>query len=314
MIIDKIQISGQNYDIRDTSAVSVVNILQAEYDELPESAKTENILYNITDAQPVDISQYWTSAQTNSAINEATSGKLDTSVYTAYTAATDTALANKVETSAITTSVTTASTDSEMIATLHDEDRLRCISIADKWYKVITEDGLEGYVYISYTTDQPPPTPTPTPTPVPPPPSNGGGGGGGSSSGGGGTNYNQVVGGTYENTIANIAESMLGVSYVWGACSNSAVDCSGLVCYCYGQLGVSLPHQSQSLCSVGVPVAREDAQPGDIVCWDTGGGSCGHVGIYVGGGQCIDARGRAWGVVYGDIDRHPILTIRRIYT
>ena len=211
-----------------------------------------------------------------------------------------------------------ASTDSEMIATLHDEDRLRCISIADKWYKVITEDGLEGYVYISYTTDQPPPTPTPTPTPVPPPPSNGGGGG--SSSGGGGTNYNQVVGGTYENTgnngqtIANIAESMLGVSYVWGACSNSAVDCSGLVCYCYGQLGVSLPHQSQSLCSVGVPVDREDAQPGDIVCWDTGGGSCGHVGIYVGGGQCIDARGRAWGVVTGDIDRHPILTIRRIYT
>ena len=213
-----------------------------------------------------------------------------------------------------------ASTDSEMIATLHDEDRLRCISIADKWYKVITEDGLEGYVYISYTTETPPPTPTPTPTPVPPPPSNGGGGGGGGSSSGGGTDYNQVVGGTYENvgnngqTIANIAESMLGVSYVWGACSSSAVDCSGLVCYCYNQLGVSLPHQSQSLCSVGVPVAREDAQPGDIVCWDTGGGSCGHVGIYVGGGQCIDARGRAWGVVYGDIDRHPILTIRRIYT
>ena len=208
-------------------------------------------------------------------------------------------------------------TSYDMVATLYRDDRLRCIAIADKWFKVITEDGTEGYVYTSFTTETPPPTPTPTPTPIPP--QNTGGGGGGSSSGGGGTNYNQVVGGTYENvgnngqTIANIAQSMLGVSYVWGASSASAVDCSGLVCYCYNQLGVSLPHQSQSLCSVGVPVAREDVQPGDIVCWDTGGGYCGHVGIYIGGGQCIDARGRAYGVVWGDIDRHPIVTIRRIF-
>ncbi len=209
-------------------------------------------------------------------------------------------------------------TSYDMVATLYRDDRLRCIAIADKWFKVITEDGTEGYVYTSFTTETPPPTPTPTPTPIPPQ-NTGGGGGGGSSSGGGGTNYNQVVGGTYENvgnngqTIANIAQSMLGVSYVWGASSASAVDCSGLVCYCYNQLGVSLPHQSQSLCSVGVPVAREDVQPGDIVCWDTGGGYCGHVGIYIGGGQCIDARGRAYGVVWGDIDRHPIVTIRRIF-
>ncbi len=211
-------------------------------------------------------------------------------------------------------------TSYDMVATLYRDDRLRCIAIADKWFKVITEDGTEGYVYTSFTTETPPPTPTPTPTPIPPQNTGGGGGGGGgSSSGGGGTNYNQVVGGTYENvgnngqTIANIAQSMLGVSYVWGASSASAVDCSGLVCYCYNQLGVSLPHQSQSLCSVGVPVAREDVQPGDIVCWDTGGGYCGHVGIYIGGGQCIDARGRAYGVVWGDIDRHPIVTIRRIF-
>ncbi|MCR5530179.1 MAG: C40 family peptidase [Saccharofermentans sp.] len=209
-------------------------------------------------------------------------------------------------------------TSYDMVATLYRDDRLRCIAIADKWFKVITEDGVEGYVYTSFTTETPPPTPTPTPTPIPPQ-NNGGGGGGGGSSSGGGTNYNQVVGGTYENvgnngqTIANIAQSMLGVSYVWGASSASAVDCSGLVCYCYNQLGVSLPHQSQSLCSVGVPVAREDVQPGDIVCWDTGGGYCGHVGIYIGGGQCIDARGRAYGVVWGDIDRHPIVTIRRIF-
>jgi len=209
------------------------------------------------------------------------------------------------------------STESEVVATLPDETHLVCDSVADKWYHVTTNSGLEGYVYISYTTQTPPPTPTFTPTPAPVSSSNGGGGG---SSGGGGTDYSQVVGGTYVNTgnngqtIANIAESMLGVSYVWGASSSSAVDCSGLVCYCYNELGVSLPHYSQSLCSVGVSVSREDVQPGDIVCWDTGGGYCGHVGIYVGGGQCIDARGVNYGVVYGDIDRHPIVTIRRVFT
>ena len=79
--IDKIQISGASYDVKDSS---------------------------------IDISQYWTSAQTQSAITEATSGKLDTSVFQTYSGGVDTALANKVETSAITTAVTTASTDSEI--------------------------------------------------------------------------------------------------------------------------------------------------------------------------------------------------------
>lgn len=40
----------------------------------------------------IDLSDYWTSAQTQSAITTATSGKVDTSAYTAYTAATDSAI------------------------------------------------------------------------------------------------------------------------------------------------------------------------------------------------------------------------------
>lgn len=114
-IIDKIQISGTNYDIKDASATTVVNVTQAEYDDLVTGGTLDpSVLYNITDATPIDISQFWTSAQTNSAINEAVSGKLDTSVFQTYSGGVDTALANKVETSAITTAVTTASTDSEI--------------------------------------------------------------------------------------------------------------------------------------------------------------------------------------------------------
>lgn len=74
-IIDKIQISGQSYDVKDSSAATVVELTQQEYDDLPSSAKTGNTLFVITDAQAGDLTQYWTSAQTQSAINQATSGK-----------------------------------------------------------------------------------------------------------------------------------------------------------------------------------------------------------------------------------------------
>ena len=114
--------------------------------------------------------------------------------------------------------------------------------------------------------------------------------------------------------IADIAESMVGTSYQYAGESQSGVDCSGLVVYCYAQMGIDLPHSSYSLCSVGTEVSVEDIRPGDIICWDNQGGSCGHVGIYVGDGQMVDARGHSDGVIYGDLDLHPILTVRRIFT
>lgn len=93
--INKIRISGTSYDIQDSNATKVVDITQAEYDALPASAKTANILYNITDAEAVDLSQYWTSAETQSAITEATSGKVSTSDFNTYSGSVDTALNSK---------------------------------------------------------------------------------------------------------------------------------------------------------------------------------------------------------------------------
>lgn len=225
-----------------------------------------------------------------------------------------------------------ASVESEVIETLTDETRLRVVAVADKWFEVRTEDGTQGYVYGSYTTTQAPPTPTPTPlptsTPTPAPASGnssgGSSGGSGGSSGGSGSSsgsstpdystYSEpLITGVNRESVVSAAESMLGKPYVWGACSSSAVDCSGLVVYCYGLLGISLPHYSVSLCSVGQEVSRENVAPGDIICWDNRGtGVCEHVGLYVGGGQCIEARGAQWGVVYCDVDRSPIITIRRV--
>ena len=73
-IIDSIQLSGSSYDVRDKSATTVVEITQSDYDNLPSSAKTSNILYIITDGS-VD---YITSAQCQTQINNSISGKQDT--------------------------------------------------------------------------------------------------------------------------------------------------------------------------------------------------------------------------------------------
>jgi cell wall-associated NlpC family hydrolase len=85
--------------------------------------------------------------------------------------------------------------------------------------------------------------------------------------------------------VVGIAMRYLGVPYVWGGSSPSGFDCSGLVAYAYGQMGVSLPHYTGALWNVGVAVSRSDLQPGDLVFFD----GLGHVGIYIGGGQFIHA-------------------------
>jgi peptidoglycan DL-endopeptidase CwlO len=85
--------------------------------------------------------------------------------------------------------------------------------------------------------------------------------------------------------VVGIAMRYLGVPYVWGGASPAGFDCSGLVMYVYAQVGVSLPHYTGAQWLAGVPVARSDLQPGDLVFFD----GLGHVGIYIGGDQFIHA-------------------------
>ena len=88
--INKIRISGTSYDIQDLNAASVSSLTQAEYDALPSSAKTSNTLFVITDAEAGDLSNYYTKTETN------------------------TLLGGKINTSAITTSISSSSTDSQV--------------------------------------------------------------------------------------------------------------------------------------------------------------------------------------------------------
>jgi cell wall-associated NlpC family hydrolase len=92
----------------------------------------------------------------------------------------------------------------------------------------------------------------------------------------------------------SIAESYLGVPYVWAGADPSGFDCSGLVMYVYEQLGISLAHASSLQYLAGARISRLDLVPGDLVFFYAGGsgapaGLPGHVGIYVGGGRFIQA-------------------------
>lgn len=78
--ISKIKISGTSYNIKDENACNVVELTQAQYDDLPTTAKTSNSLFVITDATAGDLSNYYTKTETDNAITAATSTKQDTLV------------------------------------------------------------------------------------------------------------------------------------------------------------------------------------------------------------------------------------------
>jgi len=103
----------------------------------------------------------------------------------------------------------------------------------------------------------------------------------------------ELVNGSGDRVVA-AALTQLGVPYVWGGESPSTgFDCSGLVQWAYAQIGVALPRTTSEQILVGIPIAVEDLQTGDLVfSRSVRNGELvdlGHVGIYAGGGQIIVA-------------------------
>jgi cell wall-associated NlpC family hydrolase len=86
------------------------------------------------------------------------------------------------------------------------------------------------------------------------------------------------------------AALQLGTPYRWGGTGGGGYDCSGLVLAAYRSAGVSLPRVAQEQFDAGPAVLPGAAVlPGDLVFFGASPRAVSHVGIYIGGGEMIDA-------------------------
>ncbi|MFE0462926.1 NlpC/P60 family protein [Kitasatospora sp. NPDC058965] len=109
------------------------------------------------------------------------------------------------------------------------------------------------------------------------------------------------------------ALSRLGDPYKWAATGPNMFDCSGLMQWSYAQAGIALPRTSQEQASVGTAVpGLAQAQPGDLVIYNSVDGYEGHVGMYLGNGEVVHAPHANAVVRIMQADALPIATIRRV--
>jgi peptidoglycan DL-endopeptidase CwlO len=81
------------------------------------------------------------------------------------------------------------------------------------------------------------------------------------------------------------AYAQLGKPYQWGATGPDSYDCSGLAQAAWAAAGVAIPRDTYEQWAALPHIASSDIQPGDLLYYD----GVGHVAIYVGDGDIIDA-------------------------
>ena len=114
-------------------------------------------------------------------------------------------------------------------------------------------------------------------------------------------------GSTTGKNIAKYGCQFIGNPYVYGGTSlTNGADCSGFTYRIYADFGYSIPRTSGAQRSCGTGVNYEDAQPGDLICYD------GHVGLYVGGGYIVHASTEKTGIKVSKATYRKILAVRRV--
>lgn len=102
-----------------------------------------------------------------------------------------------------------------------------------------------------------------------------------------------------------VAEAMkyLGTRYVWGGESDRGVDCSGFVYVVLSAFLPGLPRMSSfDYFKMGVPLRRDQLEPGNLVFFTTYAPGPSHVGIALGDGRFIQASSGARRVVITGLD------------
>jgi len=106
--------------------------------------------------------------------------------------------------------------------------------------------------------------------------------------------------------VVQIALNQVGKPYVWGAKGPESFDCSGLVSWAYGQIGIRIPLGTAGQWPGLSPVGQLNLQPGDLIYFAIDGGGIDHVGMLVGD---LNGDGR-WDMVHA---ANPALGVRIEY-
>ncbi|NLX76319.1 MAG: SH3 domain-containing protein [Clostridiaceae bacterium] len=155
--------------------------------------------------------------------------------------------------------------DTDLLGTIPFGSKIQVFEQNNKYTRVLTRDGVEGYIYTEYIGDEVVLA----------------------SRSSSGQYYNSEL----ASKIIEYAKQFVGVPYVYGGTSSKGFDCSGFTYYVFKKFNIKLPRSAQEYANVGTKVSRENLKPGDILLFDRPSepNRLGHVGIYLGNNKFIHA-------------------------
>lgn len=97
--------------------------------------------------------------------------------------------------------------------------------------------------------------------------------------------------GSYIQVMVDYAMSKIGSPYQWGGNGPNAFDCSGLVQQAFAAAGISVPRQgTDQFWAAPTRVPLSEMRYGDLLVFnDDGSGRFGHIAIYIGNNQVVQA-------------------------
>lgn len=108
-------------------------------------------------------------------------------------------------------------------------------------------------------------------------------------------------------TFVELGKKLIGKPYVMGAEVDltdgdvdhiKAIDCSELVEFLYAQVGLYIADGSYNQIKYVRTVPKDDVRTGDIgFKANPENGVIHHVGVYLGDGQVLEAKGKTWGTI-----------------
>ena len=90
-------------------------------------------------------------------------------------------------------------------------------------------------------------------------------------------------------SVVRTALDFLGTPYRNGGTDPSGFDCSGFVQYVFARHGMAVPREVRQQYLAGREIDLKDAQPGDLIFFETVSRGASHVGMVVGEGRFVHA-------------------------